>query len=76
MGLLDEVEAETRYGGSACSVRVVLDAMKPKERAEWEDVLASDAQHSAISRVAARHGLGLSKGALQRHRNGDCRCPR
>jgi len=76
MGLLDEVEAETRYGGNACPVGAALDGLTPKQRSEWEEVLASAAPGTAIARVSAKHGLNLKAPSIQRHRRGECQCPR
>ena len=76
MGLLDEVKAETRHGGGVCAVKTAFDALTPKVRAEWEELFASDAPHTAIARLSQKpqHVLGLTKGSVQRHRNGDCLC--
>lgn len=75
MGLIEEARAETRHGGGQCSIAAALDTMKPKVRAEWVELFASDATHAAIARVSVNHGYHLKKSSVQRHRNGDCKCP-
>jgi len=75
MGLLDDIAAEQRHGGTPCSVPGVLDALKAEERDDFNRALELGLQASSISRALRLRGIDLAGNTIARHRRGDCRCP-
>lgn len=78
--LLDDIRAESQPRGSRCSVSATLNAetIPAAVRADLAVALA-DPEHytgGAIARALRRRDVDLAEGAIQRHRRGDCRCPR
>lgn len=75
--ILDEVNAATTRSSHRCTIAVALSNLDPATRAEFVEVIAGDAQGSAIARVLSRHfGRDVRPQTLQRHRRGECSCGR
>ena len=79
MELLEEVREhqwKNRPGGK-CQIAELVNGMSPKERQEFEEVLAlPEIQHSAISAVLKRRGIDVKEYTISRHRRGLCGCSR
>lgn len=78
MGLLDECRQE-QAGRKAvsCRVKMVLDAMDGKDRADLEAALSdSNLQHVTISNVLRARGHDLGKHSVATHRREQCGCSR
>lgn len=79
MRLIDEIrkhQLQNRPGGK-CQIAELVNGMSPKERQEFEEVLAlPDIQHSAISAVLKRRGIDMKEYTISRHRRGLCGCSR
>ena len=86
MSLLDEVAAiNGRPGVKGCAVDRFLSEQgswpvpegkdRRFTRAEWEEVLSNDRlQHKAVWTVMQSYGFDYARGAVGRHRGGDCAC--
>lgn len=81
MGLMEQIktEAAKSRNQTQCKMGVAFAQMSPKDRADVEEAL-EDATIPAtvINRVLRDAGYDLDpKGeSVQRHRRGDCACPR
>lgn len=76
MGLLDEVATEaTKYKVSKCIVVRWLDSLDKKQRAEVDELFASDFPTMPMYRVIMRHyPKAFGERALGKHREGGCCC--
>lgn len=87
--LMEEVEGKqtgNRSKGGGCSVEAFLSEQGswpvPKGRdrrytnAEWLTVFQSHAEHRAIWKVMREYGYTRGENAVQRHRKGNCACPK
>jgi hypothetical protein len=69
------VLAETKTQGPKCVVAQIRPGLSKKDADELDEVLASDAQHSAIARaMTSEYGRRVSDGAVSKHRAGICSC--
>ena len=79
MGLLDNL-ANPDYrppSGPECGVRIVLDLMDDKTRKTL--IAALDNPHAPSTKISvalSEMGHRTSAHTVQRHRRGECRCPR
>lgn len=77
MSLLEEARQLNGGPGGKCGIGRALAAMSPKERAEWDELLAApieDIQHAAIVRVFEAHDIITTGTTVGRHRKGQCKC--
>jgi len=77
---VDEVKAESRWGGSTCSVAILLAAIDETERDEIAQVLDDPAWKStAITRALNKRGHEIKPDPISRHRRRfdgtGCACP-
>lgn len=75
MGLLDDIAAEQRHGGTSCRVAGVLEAMTEDDRADLLQAIKLGLQASSISRALRARGWDVAGNTIARHRRGECRCP-
>jgi len=72
---LDEFVAASKPKRQACSVSLLFDALKPKDRAVLQGVLADPTvSHAAIESVLKRNGHAVAQSTVSRHRRGECTC--
>lgn len=78
MGLADELGAlRPARMGVGCSVGYALAQMDDKERAATLDAFADPRkQGTGIAEVLSNHGYEVNGRSIQRHRRGECSCPR
>lgn len=75
MGFAAEVAAQSNVHKPRCTIGIALDKLSKADRAEAVEVIAGDAQGSAIARVlSARTGERISGQTVNRHRRGECSC--
>ncbi len=75
MGLKERAEAAIKRRGSTCVIRLLQ--LADDEREELMELLADPAMPgSAIARALADDGHHVTGLSIQRHRRGDCQCPR
>ncbi len=76
MGLLDDIEAQTRRPGGRCAVGRVLNQLDAKDAADLEHAIADEATYTgeAIARALTARGHQLKGANVQYHRNGKCAC--
>lgn len=76
MSLLAEATALTTRKGGVCSVNLLEQTLEPALLAELREALDSQVETSALARALTARGHDIKATALQRHRRGDCACPR
>lgn len=77
MSLLQEIEAVGSARGPVCGVAMMMDDLDPADRADLETAFASVRYRgAAISKALAARGIKIAAETIQRHRRGDCRCPK
>ena len=77
MSFADEVRANGRKAGTACTIAIALDTLDPDMQAEVAAVISSPAYtSSAIVRALKSRGVEVSEQAMSRHRREGCRCSR
>jgi len=77
MSFADEVRANGRKAGTACTIAIALDTLDPDMQAEVVAVINSPAYtSSAIVRALKSRGVEVSEQAMSRHRREGCRCSR
>lgn len=79
MGLLEEARAEAvKVGaGPRCTVAKIRDAMTSKDQRELDEAIAdNDIPGTVLSRVLKGRGYNIGPTPIQRHRKGECACPR
>ena len=78
--LLDEINANRRFNGPACSLRLALDTLTTDEAAEFRMLIydpkyAKVATGRDINRALERRGFKMPENTVARHRRGLCvRC--
>ena len=74
MSLKDALEvAEPGKTGPKCSVCRLLSELPEEDRVALQEALDSGMAESAIHRAIKSEGHYVGKGAVGRHRRGDCR---
>jgi hypothetical protein len=76
MSLLDEAQSLTSRMGGTCGVELLLNSLSPEEQAELTEAIASSVEGSALARALAGRGHRVPSQTIQRHRRGECTCPR
>jgi hypothetical protein len=79
MGILDDLDTMTAASRKPqCRVYRYLIALKPADRADWEQALANKAKypHSTVAQVMQRKDPRMTAEAIGRHRRGLCSCER
>jgi hypothetical protein len=78
MGKISEAIEVTKPArvGMACSTGRLLDEVDAEDRADLVRLLASSSPSSYVARVLDRAGHVTGASNLQRHRIGDCKCPK
>jgi hypothetical protein len=76
MSLLAEATALTTRKGGVCSVSLLEQTLDPATLAELREAMGSPVETSALARALTARGHDIKATALQRHRRGDCACPR
>lgn len=81
MSLADQLAPNPTKGGSNqgfnCSVAILLDTMPPDDLASFTEALAAPwriVSHSHLERSLRAEKYAIGKGAIGKHRRGDCRC--
>lgn len=73
--LADEARALGRHPGGTCGVRKLLAVIGPREQAEVTEALASSVSAARLAKAITNRGWPyVSNQAIQRHRQGVCRC--
>ena len=76
MSLLAEAAALTTRQGGKCGVGLLEQTLESADRAEFLDAIASSVDATALSRALELRGHEVGANTTQRHRRGDCKCPR
>lgn len=76
MSLLDEARIVASPPGSRCSVALLTSRLDETERAELAEAIASDVSANAIAKALKGRGYDIFYQSINRHRRGDCKCPR
>jgi hypothetical protein len=74
--LLADATAMTTKKGGKCSVYVLLQTLEPGLLAELNEALDSRVESTALSKALIARGYDIRREPLQRHRRGECACPR
>ena len=80
MNVLDEINANRRYNGPDCRLRVALEALPADEALEFRELIYDKRFHgkargSDINAAFERRGITLPDDTVARHRRGLCvRC--
>lgn len=74
MALRDELPPK-RHNGSICTIKVLLDSLNPKTRAELVELIADVAVGTVqLSELAKAKKWDVSYASIKRHRSGQCLC--
>ena len=79
MGLLGEVQAAQAgtKPGLPCIVVKIRRDLAGQDAKDFEAALADHGVYStALTKVLRSRGFDVARGAIQRHRRGECGCPR
>lgn len=61
--------------GGICSIRLALEVMTAEERAQVQAWLDDPSvKHSWVAKALKDGGFVIGRGAIARHRRGECRC--
>lgn len=77
MGLLEEFQAtEKRSAGPLCTFALLNGSLDPKTVIELNQLLATDAEHTALARfiTAKWPEYKVRAATVSRHRRGECSC--
>lgn len=77
MGKLKDlaIEFANRKKGPQCSVGLILDTLKPADRAELIEAITSRIPGPAICEAVEKmYGVVLKNHIVGRHRRGECKC--
>lgn len=79
MGLIGEVQAamDQSRPGLPCVVVRVRKELKGQDLKDFEALLADETVFAtALTRALRNRGFQVARAAIQRHRGGECGCPR
>lgn len=79
MSFLEAAKARTAESrpGSKCQYSILLKSLDPKLAAEVDEALhCPDITLKAVRTELEARGYEISRHSLERHRRGDCLCPR
>lgn len=75
MALADAIAAQVKKPGTKCQVGRAIATLTPEDLAALDAALASKTPSSAIWRALKDEGHDyIGKGAVERHRAGECAC--
>lgn len=78
MGLIEEVEAQRERGkpGLPCAVIRIRQVLEGEDLEDFEKILADPDtyKHTFVTRALRARGIEVARGAIGRHRRGDCGC--